>query len=141
MVSPPASVAAGEKQVLEVVYRNTGAAAVAAAQARLSAVDPFTSSDDTAYLGDMKPGEEKTARFEVAADKSATAKVYGLDSEVRYRDALDNSQISDTMKVPVTVTESGGMGALLTSPIVLAVIAVLVIGGGYYLYRRRKTSA
>ena len=141
VVSEPATVAAGEKQVLEVVYKNTGAATVAAAQARLSAVDPFTSSDDTAYLGDMKPGEEKTARFEVAADECATAKEYGLDSEVRYRDALDNSQISDTMKVPVTVTESGGMGALLTSPIVLALLGVVVIGGGFVVYRRRKGSA
>jgi hypothetical protein len=138
VVSEPATVAAGEKQVLEVVYKNTGAATVAAAQARLSAVDPFTSSDDTAYLGDMKPGEEKTARFEVAADKGATAKEYGLDSEIRYRDALDNSQISDTMKVPVTVTESGSM---FSSPIVLAVIALVVIGGVYLVYRRRKGSA
>jgi hypothetical protein len=138
VVSSAASIAAGEKTVLEVVYKNTGAASVAAAQARLSAVDPFTSSDDTAYLGDMQPGEEKTARFEVSADEGATAKDYGLDSEVRYRDALDNSQISDTMKVPVTVTEGG---SLLGSPILLAVLALLVIGGGYYLYRRRTTSA
>ena len=137
VVSAPASVAAGEKTVLEVVYKNTGAASVAAAQARLSAVDPFTSSDDTAYLGDLQPGEEKTARFEVSADAGATAKEYGLDSEVRYRDALDNSQISDTMKVAVTVTPGG---SLLTSPIVLAVVALLLIGGGYYLYRRRTPS-
>ena len=139
VVSAPASVAAGEKQVLEVVYKNTGAATVKAAQARLSAVDPFTSSDDTAYLGDMAPGDEKTARFEVSADKAATAKQYGLDSEVRYRDALDNSQISDTMKVPVTVGASGG--GLLSSPIVIALVALLVIGGGYLVYRRRKGTA
>ena len=138
VVSAPASVAAGEKTVLEVVYKNTGAASVAAAQARLSAVDPFTSSDDTAYLGDLQPGEEKTARFEVSADAGATAKEYGLDSEVRYRDALDNSQISDTMKVAVTVTPGG---SLLTSPIVLAVVALLLIGGGYAVYRRRKGTA
>ncbi len=137
VVSAPAAIAAGEKTVLEVVYKNTGAASVAAAQARLSAVDPFTSSDDTAYLGDMAPGEQKTARFEVSADTAATAKQYGLDSEVRYRDALDNSQISDTMKVAVTVTPGG---SLLTSPLVLAVVALLVIGGGYYLYRRRTPS-
>ncbi len=138
VVSAPASVAAGEKTVLEVVYRNTGAAPVAAAQARLSAVDPFTSSDDTAYLGDMQPGEEKTARFEVSVDAGATEKEYGLDSEVRYRDALDNSQISDTMKVPVTVTRGG---SLLGSPLVLALLAALLIGGGYVLYRRRKGTA
>ncbi len=138
VVSAPAAIAAGEKTVLEVVYKNTGAASVAAAQARLSAVDPFTSSDDTAYLGDMAPGEQKTARFEVSADTAATAKQYGLDSEVRYRDALDNSQISDTMKVAVTVTPGG---SLLTSPVVLAVVALLVIGGGYLVYRRRKGTA
>jgi hypothetical protein len=138
VVSGPASVAAGGKQVLEVVYKNTGAAAVQAAQARLSAVDPFTSSDDTAYLGDMAPGQEQTARFEVSVDEGATAKAYGLDTEVRYRDALDNSQISDTMKVPVTVT---GGGSAIGSPIVLAVLAVIVIGGGYLVYRRRKGAA
>ncbi|MEN6340954.1 MAG: S-layer protein, partial [Methanospirillum sp.] len=71
--------------------------------------------------------------------KAATAKQYGLDSEVRYRDALDNSQISDTMKVPVTVTASSG--GLLGSPIVLAGIAIIVIGGGYFVYRRRKGAA
>ena len=141
VVSNAPSIQAGGKQVLEVVYKNTGAAGVRAAQARLSAVDPFTSSDDTAYLGDMAAGEEKTARFEVAADAGATVKEYGLDSEVRYRDALDNSQISDTMKVPVTVTASAGMGALLTSPIVLLIVAIVVIGGGFLLYRRRKGTA
>ena len=138
VVSDDVPIRAGAKTVLEVTYRNTGAAAVSAAQARLSAVDPFTSSDDTAYLGDMAPGEERTARFEVTADAGATAKTYGLDSEVRYRDALDNSQISDTMKVPVSVTPGG---SLLGSPLVLAVIALLVIGGGYYLYRHRKGAA
>jgi hypothetical protein len=86
----------------------------------------------------MAPGEEKTARFEVTADAGATTKTYGLDSEVRYRDALDNSQLSDTMKIPVTVTPGG---SLLGSPLVLAVIALLVIGGGYYLYRHRKGAA
>ncbi len=141
VVSEAPSIRAGGKKVLEVVYRNAGAAGVRAAQARLSAVDPFTCSDDTAYLGDMAPGEEKTARFEVAAAGSATVKEYALDSEIRYRDALDNSQISDTMKVPVTVTASGGLADLLTSPLVLALIAALVIGGGYLAYRRQKGSA
>ncbi len=141
VVSEAPSIKAGGKKVLEVVYRNAGAATVRAAQARLSAVDPFTCSDDTAYLGDMAPGEEKTARFEVAAAASATVKEYALDSEIRYRDALDNSQISTTMKVPVTVTESGGLVDLLTSPFVLALIAALVIGGGYLAYRRQKGSA
>ena len=55
VVSPKASIEAGGKGTLEVVYRNTGAAVVRSAQARLSAVDPFVSTDDSAYLGDMAP--------------------------------------------------------------------------------------
>ena len=59
VVSSKVSIAAGAKQVIEVVYRNTGAAIVRSAQARISAVDPFVSTDDSAYLGDLAPGRER----------------------------------------------------------------------------------
>ena len=138
VVSTPASIAAGERRVLEVVFQNTGAAIVKDAQAKLSAVDPFTATDDSAFLGDMAPGENRTARFEVTADGDAIAKGYALNSEIRYSDTLDNALTSDSMKVPVTVT--AGESAL-GSPLVLAVIALVIIGGAYMLYRRRKGTA
>lgn len=131
----------GEKKVLDVQFTNIGATTVYSAQARLSAVDPFTSNDDTAFLGDLKPGDSALAHFEVSASKDATIKQYGLDSEIRYRDALDNSQISDTMKVPVNVAAQTGVGAILGNPIILALIAAVLIGAGYYLYTRKKGSA
>jgi len=108
------------------------------AQVRLSAVDPFTSNDDTAYLGDMKPGDNATARFVVNVDNDATVKAYGLDSEIRYRDALQNSQISDTMKVQITLAEQEGLMNVLTNPIVLSVIVILILGAGYYIMVQRK---
>jgi hypothetical protein len=67
-------------------------------------------------------------------DKSATIKDYALDSEVRYRDALDNSLISDPMKVQITVEEQN---SLLSNPVVLVVIAAAVILIGYGIYRQR----
>ena len=85
------------------VFKNTGDATAYGAQVRISAVGPFTSSDDTSYLGDLKPGDTATARFQMSVDSAATAGNYTLDTQVRYRDALDNSQVSDTFKVPVTV--------------------------------------
>ncbi len=42
------------------------------------------------------------------------------------------------MKVPVAVTSGG---SLLGSPLVLALVAALLIGGGYVVYRRRKGTA
>jgi hypothetical protein len=132
-----ASVLQGADQVIVVAYRNTGEVPVYAAQARISAVDPFTSSDNSAYLGDLKPGETATARYSVSAARDAEIKVYTLDTEVRYRDSLDNSQISDTFKVPVQVVAkpaSAGITQLLTILLAIALIA----GAGYYLLVMRK---
>ncbi|HWQ66867.1 MAG TPA: S-layer protein [Methanospirillum sp.] len=138
VTSPAGEINPGQKKVLEVLYRNDGQATAYSAEARISAVDPFTSNDDLAYLGDIKPGESGTAKFEVSTASSATMKMYGLDSEVRYRDALDNSQISDTVKVPVNVVPTSGISSLLGNPVVLAVILVIILGGAYYLNSRRK---
>jgi len=138
ITSSQSQVSPGEKKVIRVVFQNTGGATAYSVQARISAVDPFTSNDDTAFLGTLAPGESREADFVVSVDKAATVKEYGLDSEVRYRDALDNTVISDPMKVRVQVTPAKSIFEQLTNPLVLCVIAVVVIAGGYFLYKRRK---
>ncbi len=138
VVSQSPQVYPGQKVVIPVEIRNIGAVTAYNAQARLSAVDPFTSNDDTAYLGDLAPGATAVAKFEITVDSGATPKSYGLDSEVRYRDALDNTQISDTMKVDIDVVARNGLVAALTNPIVLAIILAIVIGAGYYLLKMRR---
>ena len=125
VVSSPPEVTPGGKHRLTVEYKNTGSAPVYSAQARIYAVDPFTTGDDTSYLGTMLPGETRTAVFEVTVDTSATVKSYSLDSEIRYRDALDNDQVSDRIPVPVPVVAPTGIQALLANP---GIIAAIVIG-------------
>jgi hypothetical protein len=137
VISEPMSVTPGSENVIAVQYRNTGTQTAYHAQARLSVVDPFTSSDNGAYLGDLKPGDTATAHFQVSTDSAATAQDNALDTDVRYRDALDNSQISDTFKVDIRVAPSsqpGGIAAFL--PVIL--LAVIAIGAGYYLLVMRK---
>ncbi len=134
VTTDPEPITAGDKQVIEVTYRNTGSGTAYSAQARISAVDPFTSNDDTAFLGDLGPGETAGARYEVSVDESATAKEYGLDSEIRYRDSLGNSQISDTMKVRVAVEEPSPVMTILLA----AVLIGAIIAAGYYFFVVRK---
>ncbi|MDD1675564.1 MAG: S-layer protein [Methanomicrobiales archaeon] len=133
IVSSSAVIAPGETKVIEVVYRNIGSTTVYSAQARISAVDPFTSGDDTAFLGDIAPGDTCVARFEITADSTATVKEYGLDSEIRYRDAMENSLISDTMKVKAQIVEKPGMLASVLHPLSLSLIAVGFIGSVWVL--------
>jgi hypothetical protein len=140
IVSPPAEMNPGNKKVINVEYKNTGDTTVYSAQARISAVDPFTSNDDIAYIGDLKPGESKTVSYVMSLDRAATIKEYGLDSEIRYRDALDNTYISDTMKVKVNVIAPTGFATIISNPIYLSIIVAGVIGTVYlvYHYRRKK---
>ncbi|HPH35172.1 MAG TPA: S-layer protein, partial [Methanoregulaceae archaeon] len=93
------------------------------------------SNDDTAFLGDLAPGASGTARYEMSVDNSATPKEYGLDSEIRYKDALGNSQISDTMKVEVTVEETS---PVMTIMLILVVIVALIAAGYYFLIVKKK---
>ncbi|MEN6609938.1 MAG: S-layer protein [Methanoregulaceae archaeon] len=140
ITSSAAEISPGEKKVLSFDFKNTGDTTAYDALARISAVDPFTSNDDTAYLGDMAPGETRTAKFEVSVDSGATKKSYGLDAEVRYRDAQQNSVVSDTFKAPVDiVARNGGNGISSTTLAIIAVVIVIAIAGiGFFLYRRNK---
>lgn len=138
VVTADSAMSAGKKKVIEVTYRNSGDVTAYSAQARISVVDPFTSNDDSAYLGDIAPGKTAVARYEVGVSSDAVAKDYAFDSEVRYRDSLDNSQISDPVKVPVTVVEATAMDGVMAN-LLLIVAGIVVVGAaGYYLLVMRK---
>jgi len=138
IISPPMEIFPGTKKVITVAYKNTGDSTVYSAQGRISAVDPFTSNDDIAYLGDMNAGESALASYEVSVSRDATIKEYGLDSEIRYRDALDNTYISDTMKVRVNVIAQSGISAILSNPIMMSSIIAAIIGVGFGIYKYRR---
>ena len=138
VISPPAEMNPGSKRVISVEYKNTGETTVYSAQGRISAVDPFTSNDDIAYLGDLRHCESVVASYIVSVDRSATFKEYGLDSEIRYQDALGNTYISDTMKVNVDVKPLTGIAAVFSNPVYLSIIAAGFIGSVYLIYHYRK---
>jgi hypothetical protein len=142
IVSEPITVYPGTSGVFNVVYENTGAATIYSSQARISTLDPFSSTDDVAFLGDLKPGERATALFQLSVSKTGTQKEYGLDSEIRYRDALDNTHISDTMKVKINVINRTGIGLVVSNPILVTIIIAGIIGALYYIffYRKRNVS-
>jgi hypothetical protein len=138
--SETVQVVQGSQSVIQVTYMNSGTTTAYNAQARLSAENPFTSSDDTAYLGDLKPGETSVAHYQFSVDDTAAVKEYFLNTEVRYRDVLDNSQVSDTFNVPVKVLEKPASNGLIQVLAAVGVIAFIGCGAGYYLLvvRRKK---
>lgn len=138
IISVPAEMNPGNKKQIAVEYKNTGDTTIFSGQARISAVDPFTSEEDIAFIGDLKPNESRIITYVLSVDRSATVKQYGLDSEIRYRDALDNTRISDPMKVKVDVTSTKGITIILSNPIYLSIFAAVIIGIAYLVYHFRK---
>jgi hypothetical protein len=138
ITSPTVHVLQGSQGTIEVEYQNTGDTTAYQAQARLSIVEPFQSSDDTAYLGDLKPGQKVTARFQVSTGEAAVVKEYSLSTEIRYHDTLDNSQVSDPFNVTVDVGTKPLWGGVVHVLAVIGVIILVGVGAGYYLLVMRK---
>ena len=126
---------AGEKMgPVEVTYRNVGEDPITDAVARLSIFEPFSSTDDQAYIGDLAPGEEKTVVFRVDTDSDATPKNYGINSEIKYTDINGDTVISESMAIPVQVKPESG--SLLVPGI--AALVLIVAAGGYFYRKRQK---
>jgi hypothetical protein len=134
IISDPNRLGTGRKEVISVEYQNTGTAPAYSAQARISAIDPFATNDDNAYLGDIMPGASAIAKFEIKASDSAIDKLYTLDSEVRYKDALNNDVVSDTVKVKLDLSGTA------QSPIgpFTALLAIGTVGAAFAFGKRRN---
>ncbi len=126
---------AGDEKTINVTYTNTGEQVARECIARISVVDPFTTTDDQAYLGDMYPGDSKTAIFDVNVADDATIKNYSISSEIKYKDQHDESQYSDNLKIPVEV---GPAESLNASVAVGFVLLVGIVGTPVYLISRKK---
>jgi len=129
------SVAAGGSDTVEVVVRNTDDYTVENANAKVFLNDPLSSSDNSAFLGDMKAGETKTAVFKISATGDAVAKEYDASLEVRYDDRSGDAELDDSMRFGVPVDESSGG---LPLPFVVAGIAVVMASGAIFVYQKRS---
>lgn len=132
----------GLEREIALTFKNTGPVTLRSAQARIKVTEPFSSVKHTAALGDLSPGEEATVTFSLGVDKSATRKVYGLDAEVRYRDARDNQLVTSPVTLRVAVVERSISESITTNPVYMSIIIAAILGAGYVSYRwknkRRK---
>ena len=131
------TIQAGGERTISVEVTNNLDEEVSDVEARLFADDPVATGDtDTGYAQSIAPGESVTMTFDLSATGSATpGSTYPISFDFRYDDADGNSQLSDTVRVPIDVTESEGGGLPLPA---LAVVLLVVVAGAAVYYRRRE---
>lgn len=117
----------GSTETVELTVENTGGGPLTDAEIRINTNSPFSTDDDTAYVGTLEPGETTTAEFTVTTDGSATPKTYSLDTTIKHDNAFGNTVVTDIETAPVTVTSPEGR---LTGIIALIVILGLLVGFG-----------
>ena len=126
----------GDNEQISATYRNIGEDPIKDAVARLSIFKPFSSTDDQAFIGTLKPGEEATVVFRMDVDSDATPKDYGINSEIKYTDVNGDTVISESMKIPVTL-KAKSASLLLPALIVL----IIIIAAGGYMYKKKQKKA
>ncbi|ADE36015.1 COG1361 S-layer family protein [Methanohalophilus mahii] len=129
--------AVGEEGMLHVTYTNTGNEPVKDAIVRISAANPFSTTDDQAYLGDLDAGESAVAVFKLKVGDSAVEKPYAINSEIKYEDTKGHDRVSDNVKIKTQVSASSNTytGGLML-PAGFAIAALVI--GAIVLYMRRK---
>ena len=124
--------------ILSITFRNTGEETASRATARLRLRDPLSSTDYTAFMGDMLPGDDVRTRFNIDVDPDATAKTYSIKAEIEYEDSEGKTVVSDTIYVPAQVREPEEKANIFENPFLLGggvlVLATLMI----YVYMKRR---
>ncbi|MCL7412107.1 MAG: hypothetical protein M8353_00615 [ANME-2 cluster archaeon] len=129
----------GDQTVLSITYKNVGDETAQDAVGRISVVDPFSTTDDQAYIGTLAPGDSFQAKYRIKVDGNALPKTYGINTEVKYRDERGDIQISDVMKAPVPVYEDIPFSEKMGNNVYLVVIVIVGVLGLYYYKRRSRT--
>jgi hypothetical protein len=130
---------AGEEGLLYVTYKNVGELPVRDATVRISASDPFSTTDDQAFIGSLPPDKSAVAKFNLKVDDTAISKLYGINSEIKYEDVDGHEKISDSIKIQVETLPAMSTSEKLNNyaGIVFALVLMVVVGVGAWIYRKK----
>ena len=130
------SLVQGESKVIEVTYKNTRENVAKDAIARIIVMSPLSTEKSIVRLGDIGPGENRTARFEILASQEAIVKNYGINSEIKYIDEEGETSFSESMKVnvPLEATEK----KFSTTGIAIILIILIALYQIVNVHRKRN---
>ncbi|AKB62966.1 hypothetical protein MSMAP_2981 [Methanosarcina mazei SarPi] len=119
------SLVQGESKLINVTYKNTREEIARDALARIIIMSPLSTEKSIVRLGDIGPGEEKTASFKISADKEALVKNYGINSEIKYVDEDGETSFSESMKVSIPLEATEKKFSITGIAIILIIVIAL----------------
>ncbi len=92
------------------------------------------SQPGTYFIGTLRPGEVKVAKFRVKVDKHAIAGSYPATVKIKYYDSQGYSYTSDAITISVEVERTPLINPLTLTAITLAIIGIAI---GVHFWRKR----
>lgn len=140
----PVDIKCGRSCVANLTLTNNGSVTARDAIVRMNALDPFTVSYDTMYLGDMKPGETRNTTFGIKVKPDAVPGTYYVTLEIKYYDSKDDPHVTKVIRKAVVIDPPPTWWDTLLEnwPLVAGLAIMLAIGlayAGYKWLKRRKT--
>ena len=129
----------GSGSLLTLQVTNTGTETISDISAKIFPESPISAKDDTAFISELLPGENKQIIFDISISNSALVKVYPLDLDFQYDTSSGDTLLSDTYQIPIDVTletRRGGSSSIPIVPILVAIIAATI--GALYIRRNRQ---
>jgi hypothetical protein len=131
--------------VANLTLTNNGTELARDAIVRMNALDPFTVSYDTMYLGDVEPEENETTRFGIKVKPDAVPGEYYVTLEVKYYDAQDDPHVTRIIRKAIVVLPPPTLLDTMVEnwPLALGLVLLALLGIAYmgykWLAKRRKT--
>jgi len=112
---------------------NAGPSTAHDAVVRVNALDPFVVSYDTAYLGDVEPGENVNTTFGIKVKPDAIPTTYYVTMEVKYYDDNDAPHVTKIIRKAILVSPPPTIwdNILENWPLAAGVGAVALLGALY----------
>ncbi len=107
IVNTTGSLYPGTEGDIKIAIKNIGEEDARDARAIIDPSDPLSSTDDQAFLYDIKPGDTVVTDYKIAADSKAVPKTNGVNMVIRYENTDGDTVYSTTMQVPVIVKNIG----------------------------------
>jgi len=133
----PIEIRCGRSCVANITMTNNGSITAHDAIVRMNALDPFTVSYDTMYLGDTDPGENISTRFGIKVKPDAVPGTYYVTLEVKYYDSQDDPHITKMIRKAIIVDPPPTLWDTILEnwPIAAGFIILLIIAFAYTCYR------
>lgn len=142
VISTPQNLVPGSEAVILVKVKNNGNEKAESVSLRVfkDAAQPFKFSEKSDFIGKLEPGESGDAVIRFTIEKTASAKKYLLDVELRGIDQKENVVIF-RRTIPLIINPETKEFPLKTAGLLGGLVVVGAVAAAYYFKNRRKKSS